>query len=69
MPDTYTTRQGDVWDAIAKDLWGEETFLHHLVQANPEYQDVVVFSAGVVLTVPDVSVTAVNSALPPWRTS
>ena len=43
MPDTYTTRQGDVWDAIAKNIWGEEIFLHHLVRANPEYQDVIVF--------------------------
>ena len=67
-PKTYTTMQGDAWDAIAYRLWGEERLFMELIKANPEHLDTVLFPAGVVLTVPDRPVKTVPLELPPWRT-
>lgn len=66
MLKTYTTVQGDMWDSIAQKLYGAEEALNVLLEANQQYQEVVVFPAGLVLTVPDYS-APVSSELPPWR--
>lgn len=63
---TYTTRQGDTWDVIAYRLWGRETLMHHLMQANADHGDVLVFGPDVVLAVPDVVVPPKTPDLPPW---
>ena len=63
---TYTTLQGDAWDAIAYRLWGEERLLMVLVEANPEYLDMVTFPAGVTLRVPPRPEHYVATELPPW---
>jgi phage tail protein X len=64
---TYITLQGDAWDAIAYRLWGEERFMAELMAANPEYLDVLIFPAGVVLAIPDMDVSArPPKTLPPW---
>lgn len=67
---TYTTVQGDMWDSIAKLLYGNEKYAEQLMQANTAYLSTVIFYAGVVLDVPDVDTTTITSAssLPPWRT-
>ena len=67
---TYTTKQGDMWDSIAKSLYGAEKYAENLMRANHAYITTVVFSAGVVLTVPVVDTASAASAasLPPWRT-
>jgi phage tail protein X len=68
---TYTTKQGDTWDGIAKSLYGDEKYTKQLMRANGlAYLSTVVFAAGVVLTVPDVDTVNIifASALPPWRT-
>ena len=64
--DTYTTLQGDAWDAIAYRLWGEERLFMALVETNPEYLDTVTFSAGVILRVPPRPEHYVVTELPPW---
>jgi len=66
---TYTTKQGDMWDAISKKIYGDEKYTEQLMRANTAHLSTVVFSAGVVLTVPDVDTTTVASvaSLPPWR--
>lgn len=66
LPATYTTRAGDTWDIIAYRLYGDEFRMTDLQKANPDYLNVVVFDAGVVLTVPAVE-TPVVSTLPPWK--
>lgn len=50
---TYTTIQGDTWDMISFKLFGEEKYMRYLIEANWEYADVLVFSSGTVLAVPD----------------
>ena len=66
MPKTYTTVQGDGWDGIAKRLYGTEAAMNVLLEANQDYNDITVFSAGVVLTVPEYEAPRTN-LLPPWR--
>lgn len=66
MTKTYTTIQGDMWDLIAKRLYGDEAALNVLLDANQQYADTVVFPAGIVLKVPEYTVP-VTSMLPPWR--
>lgn len=66
---TYTTTQGDAWDTIAYRLFGEERLAHLLMQANPEHMDVLMFPAGVLLTVPKVAPPQQALKLPPWSQS
>lgn len=66
MRKTYTTTQGDMWDLIAKRLYGAEASLNVLLEANQQYADIVVFPAGIVLEVPEYT-APVTSTLPPWR--
>ena len=66
MVKTYTTIQGDMWDTVAKKLYGDEATLNVLLSANQRYADIVVFPAGVELDVPEYT-APVTSMLPPWR--
>jgi phage tail protein X len=63
---TYTTIQGDTWDWISKKVYGNERFMHHLIEANPKHHDRVFFPANITIRVPDVDVTQV-AILPPWK--
>ncbi len=63
---TYTTVQGDRWDMIAYKIWGNESHMSELFAANKQHRDVFIFSAGVVLTVPEITAAA-SDVLPPWR--
>lgn len=62
----YTTIQGDAWDAVAYRLWGEERLAHHLMRANPEHMDVLVFPAGVELAIPAVREPLKHMETPEW---
>lgn len=66
MGKTYVTVQGDMWDAISYKLYGSEKYTGLLMQANMEFLDTFVFSAGTVLNVP--ALEAGKAAdMPPWR--
>jgi phage tail protein X len=65
----YRTTQGDTWDIVALKMYpdlGGEKLMHTLIEANPEHRETVVFSANVMLKIPDVSIPVV-STLPPWK--
>ena len=66
MAKTYTTRQGDMWDAIAKTQMGSELYMAKLIEANPDHREVVIFSAGTPLAIPDVTVKT-TTPKPPWK--
>ena len=66
MRKTYTTIQGDMWDMMAKRIYGDEAALNVLLEANQRYADMVVFPAGVELDAPEYT-APVTSMLPPWR--
>lgn len=62
----YVTKQGDMWDTIAKTEYGSEAGMTALLEANPEHRHTVIFSANVTLTVPDYEAPK-TSKLAPWR--
>ena len=64
----YRTVQGDTWDLIAYreySGYGGEKLTSILIEANPEHIDTVIFSAGIELDIPEVSVP-MSKSLPPW---
>ncbi|EAB4113965.1 phage tail protein [Salmonella enterica] len=66
--DNYRTIQGDAWDSIAARLYGNEYLSCLLIDANPKHRLTVLFSAGVILTVPDAPAKpATVNNLPPWK--
>jgi phage tail protein X len=66
MPDQYVTKQGETWDTIAAKIWGFEHLCTDLLRANPEYRNIVYFSAGTVLNIPDVDMSTATNITPPW---
>ncbi len=64
---TYTTVQGDMWDSIAQRELGDEKYTDLLIAANLEHHDTLIFSAGIVLEIPDVDKTPEADTLPPWK--
>ena len=62
----YRTIQGDMWDGIARKVYGHERHMNVLLDANPEYRDIWVFPSDIVLKCPEVSAVK-PSRLPPWR--
>ncbi len=48
------------------DAYNEEGLAHIIMQANPQYSDVLVFDAGVELRIPIIDVEAA-ATLPPWK--
>lgn len=67
MTKTYTTKQGDAWDAIAFRVYGDETLTGWLMQNNFPHLDTFVFDAGVILQTPDPpKKSSINNA-PIWR--
>ena len=63
----YTTREGDTFDALALDMYGEETLAHYIIEFNPDYADVLIFDANVALRLPIVEDVETPDTLPPWR--
>ena len=66
MTETYTTIQGDTWDLIAYKVYGAEKYMRYLIEANWEQIDVLRFSSGTVLNVPDLPEETDEDA-PFWR--
>lgn len=70
MSSTYTTIQGDTWDGIAYKLYGDEKYMKNLIEANWSFADILVFSAGVELVVPEITDEEKDDDnLPIWRRS
>ena len=63
----YITRQGDTFDALALEMYGEETLAHYIIEFNPDYADVLIFEANVPLRLPIVENVETPDTLPPWR--
>lgn len=63
----YTTIQGDTWDLIALKMLGSEKYKTILIENNLQYKDVVIFSAGIVLNIPEIQIETVTDSLPPWK--
>ena len=64
--DAYLTVSGDTWDMIAYKVYQKEYYMDELMDANPEFLDITIFSAGIMLICPDISAVEL-SILPPWK--
>ena len=62
----YVTIQGDTWDSVAYIALGSTEYTDQLMNANLQYHNVFIFSAGVTLTLPDISNTTQSQSVP-WR--
>lgn len=67
MATTHTTTSGDTWDALARQLLGDERYLDLMILANPAHAYLTRLPAGLVLTVPTVPTPDTSPNLPPWR--
>lgn len=67
MAETYITRQGDCWDAIAYRVYGDEGQAGWLMQHNFPLLDIFVFDAGVELRTPPLPESGAADGLPIWR--
>lgn len=61
----YKTVSGDVWDKIAKEVYGSESYTSFLMENNQKYIEYFVFPAGIHLTIKDLPKE--KSTLPEWR--
>lgn len=69
MENTYTTKQGDAWDAVAFKVYGDVKYSGWLMQHNFPRLDVFLFDAGVVLQTPEPPADDQLANLPIWRTA
>lgn len=74
MPDSTITGYnyrvtvyGDTFDGIALSEYNEEKMAHYIINANPDYSDVLIFDAGITLKIPIVESVDLPDTLPPWR--
>ena len=63
---TYTTIQCDMCDSIAYKVYGSEKYMGLLMTSNLQLLDVFIFSAGTVLSVPEVTIEE-ETDKPAWR--
>lgn len=64
---SYTTVQGDTWDKIAYNVYGNTKYMGNLLEANHAVLDTFVFDAGVTIETPTID-TSTASDTPIWRT-
>lgn len=62
----YTTIQGDTWDGISYKLYGDSSRMSELMERNTAHIRTTIFSAGVVLQVPEAE-PQISNNLPPWK--
>lgn len=70
MPDTYTTLQGQTWDQIAYEIYGDEFLCDQLMDVNRDRLGYFVFPSGIILNIPSkdkVAIKSVSSDFPTWR--
>ena len=63
----YTTKEGDTFDMIALNFYDEEKVAATIIEANPDYSDVIIFDADVELIIPIVEDVDGIETTPPWR--
>jgi len=69
MLNKVLTAQGDTWDSISFALWGDESFAHALLAANPSLRQIVLFEEPALINVPARPVVKEQrlETLPPWK--
>lgn len=63
----YTTSKGDTFDILAFVFYDDPLLASVIIQANPDYADVLIFEDNVELYIPEIDTTEIPETLPPWR--
>lgn len=63
----YITVEGDTFDGLAVRFYNDEKLASVIIQANPNHCDVLIFEAGIRLTIPEAVPALLPETLPPWR--
>lgn len=63
----YTTSKGDTFDILAFVFYDDPLLASVIIQANPDYSDVLIFEDNVELYIPEIDTTEIPETLPPWR--
>jgi len=66
MAQMYRTIAGDTFDIISHKVFGDKNYTDKIMNLNPDYMKIVVFSARVRLVMPE-KTASVSSTLPPWK--
>lgn len=61
----YKTEAGDTWDLIAFKLFGNENLMKELLEENIELSEIVIFPAGVELSIPEIKKDK-KGGVAPW---
>lgn len=61
----YTTKSGDTWDKIAKEVYGSEAYTSFLMEHNQKQIHYFIFPHGVTLNIE--ALPSEESTLPEWR--
>ena len=65
MEEVYITKSGEVWDQIAKKVYGDEKYVSYLMANNKTLLEYFVFPEGIQLKI--VELPKEESTLPDWR--
>ena len=63
----YVTSEGDTFDRLALNYYTDEKMMSYIIQANPDYANVLIFEQGIALNVPILNRAETPETLPPWR--
>lgn len=63
----YRTKQGDTWDKIAYQVYGDEMKADVLMDNNPDLLDIFVFNAGTIVYIPTLEEEEDTEDAPDWR--
>lgn len=66
----YRTKDGDRWDLIAWNFYGDASKFGPIIQANPDVVIDTVLDGGITLYIPilpDDEIQQSNDTLPPWK--
>lgn len=67
----YVTRQGDRWDLLAWEFYGNAFHFGPIIAANPTVAIVPILPAGVELAIPlldeEAAADVLDADLPPWK--
>ncbi len=63
----YLTKDGDRWDSIAYQFYGDPYLYEPILLANPEYMDRLSLPAGLKLRIPILYIEETSEVSPPWQ--
>jgi len=63
----HIASSGEMFDKLALDYYSDERMAHHIMQANPDLIDTIIFEGGEVLKIPVFDTLESKETLPPWR--